>query len=63
MTETELQQVEDFVNARIRTITTYRRRDSYSAKLIEEGAMALFGEIWRYGACDLAKAWNFVESM
>jgi hypothetical protein len=59
MTETELQQVEDFVNARIRTITI-RRRIPIQQKLIEEGAMALFGEIWRYGACDLAKAWNFV---
>jgi alanyl-tRNA synthetase len=49
MTETELQQVEDFVNARTRS-NYHLEEEIPIQQALEEGAMALFGEIWRYGA-------------
>ena len=60
MTETELQQVEDFVNARIQEqLPLIERRNIPFAQAVEEGAMALFGE--KYG--DEVRAIKFGESM
>lgn len=60
MTETELQQVEDFVNARIQEqLPLIERRSIPFAQAVEEGAMALFGE--KYG--DHVRAIKFGESM
>ncbi|MSP84595.1 MAG: alanine--tRNA ligase [Flavobacteriaceae bacterium] len=60
MTETELQQVEDFVNARIQEqLPLIERRNIPFAQAISEGAMALFGE--KYG--DEVRAIKFGESM
>ena len=60
MTETELQQVEDFVNARIQDqLPLIERRNIPFAQAVEEGAMALFGE--KYG--DHVRAIKFGDSM
>ena len=60
MTETELQQVEDFVNARIQEqLPLIERRSIPIQQALEEGAMALFGE--KYG--DTVRAIKFGESM
>ena len=60
MTEAELQQVEDFVNARIQEqLPLIERRNIPFAQAVEEGAMALFGE--KYG--DEVRAIKFGESM
>ena len=60
VTEEELQQVEDFVNARIQEqLPLIERRSIPFAQAIEEGAMALFGE--KYG--DNVRAIKFGESM
>ncbi|NBW28361.1 MAG: alanine--tRNA ligase [Flavobacteriaceae bacterium] len=60
MTEAELQQVEDFVNARIQEqLPLIERRNLPFAQAISEGAMALFGE--KYG--DEVRAIKFGESM
>lgn len=60
VTEQELQQVEDFVNARIQEqLPLIERRSIPFAQAIEEGAMALFGE--KYG--DNVRAIKFGESM
>ncbi|SHL78382.1 alanine--tRNA ligase [Flavobacterium xinjiangense] len=60
MTESELQQVEDFVNARIQEqLPLIERRNIPFAQAVEEGAMALFGE--KYG--DEVRAIKFGESM
>ena len=60
MTETELQQVEDFVNARIQEqLPLIERRNIPFAQAVSEGAMALFGE--KYG--DEVRAIKFGESM
>ncbi|MDI6048800.1 alanine--tRNA ligase [Flavobacterium sp. XS2P24] len=60
MTEAELQQVEDFVNARIQEqLPLIERRNIPFAQAIQEGAMALFGE--KYG--DEVRAIKFGESM
>ncbi|OAB27908.1 alanyl-tRNA synthetase [Flavobacterium fryxellicola] len=60
LTETELQQVEDFVNARIQEqLPLIERRDIPFAQAVEEGAMALFGE--KYG--DHVRAIKFGNSM
>jgi alanyl-tRNA synthetase len=60
MTETELQQVEDFVNARIQEqLPLIERRNIPIQQALEEGAMALFGE--KYG--DNVRAIKFGESM
>ena len=60
MTETELQQVEDFVNARIQEqLPLVERRNIPFAQAVQEGAMALFGE--KYG--DTVRAIKFGESM
>ncbi|EIA09202.1 alanine--tRNA ligase [Flavobacterium frigoris] len=60
VTDEELQQVEDFVNARIQEqIALIERRDIPFAQAVEEGAMALFGE--KYG--DHVRAIKFGESM
>lgn len=60
MTETELQQVEDFVNARIQEqLPLVERRNIPFAQAVQEGAMALFGE--KYG--DEVRAIKFGESM
>jgi alanyl-tRNA synthetase len=60
MTEVELQQVEDFVNARIQEqLPLIERRNIPFAKAVSEGAMALFGE--KYG--DEVRAIKFGESM
>ena len=60
MTETELQQVEDFVNARIQEqLPLIERRNIPFAQAVQEGAMALFGE--KYG--DEVRAIKFGESM
>ena len=60
MTDTELQQVEDFVNARIQEqLPLIERRNIPFAQAVEEGAMALFGE--KYG--DHVRAIKFGESM
>ncbi|AXG73016.1 alanine--tRNA ligase [Flavobacterium arcticum] len=60
VTDEELQQVEDFVNARIQEqLPLVERRSIPFAQAIEEGAMALFGE--KYG--DNVRAIKFGESM
>ncbi len=60
MTESELQQVEDFVNARIQEqLPLIERRNIPFAQAVSEGAMALFGE--KYG--DEVRAIKFGESM
>ncbi len=60
MTETELQQVEDFVNTRIQQqLPLIERRNIPFAQAVSEGAMALFGE--KYG--DEVRAIKFGESM
>lgn len=60
VTEEELQQVEDFVNARIQEqLPLIERRSIPFAQAIEEGAMALFGE--KYG--DNVRAIKFGQSM
>ena len=60
MTEFELQQVEDFVNARIQEqLPLIERRKIPFAQAVSEGAMALFGE--KYG--DEVRAIKFGESM
>ncbi|MFV5691401.1 alanine--tRNA ligase [Flavobacterium sp. LT1R49] len=60
MTETELQQVEEFVNARIQQqLPLIERRNIPIQQALEEGAMALFGE--KYG--DNVRAIKFGESM
>jgi alanyl-tRNA synthetase len=60
MTETELQQVEDFVNAKIQEqLPLIERRNIPFAQAVSEGAMALFGE--KYG--DEVRAIKFGESM
>jgi alanyl-tRNA synthetase len=60
VTDKELQQVEDFVNARIQQhLPLIERRDIPFAQAVEEGAMALFGE--KYG--DHVRAIKFGDSM
>jgi alanyl-tRNA synthetase len=60
VTDKELQQVEDFVNARIQEhLVLIERRDIPFAQAVEEGAMALFGE--KYG--DHVRAIKFGYSM
>ena len=60
MTEAELQQVEDFVNARIQEqLPLIERRNIPFAQAVSEGAMALFGE--KYG--DEVRAIKFGNSM
>ena len=60
MTESELQQVEDFVNARIQEqLPLIERRNIPFSQAVSEGAMALFGE--KYG--DEVRAIKFGESM
>ena len=60
MTELELQEVENFVNARIQEqLPLIEKRDIPFAQAVEEGAMALFGE--KYG--DHVRAIKFGESM
>ncbi|MEO4004475.1 MULTISPECIES: alanine--tRNA ligase [unclassified Flavobacterium] len=60
VTDEELKQVEDFVNARIREqLPLIERRSIPFAQAIEEGAMALFGE--KYG--DNVRAIKFGDSM
>jgi alanyl-tRNA synthetase len=60
VTDEELQQVEDFVNARIQEhLALIERRDIPFAQAVEEGAMALFGE--KYG--DHVRAIKFGDSM
>jgi alanyl-tRNA synthetase len=60
MTEAELQQVEDYVNARIQDqLPLIERRSIPFAQAVSEGAMALFGE--KYG--DEVRAIKFGESM
>ncbi len=60
VTDEELKQVEDFVNARIQEhLPLIERRSIPFAQAIEEGAMALFGE--KYG--DNVRAIKFGESM
>ncbi|MBF2708148.1 alanine--tRNA ligase [Flavobacterium soyangense] len=60
MTDTELEQVEDFVNARIQEqLPLVERRNIPFKQAVEEGAMALFGE--KYG--DTVRAIKFGESM
>jgi len=60
VTDAELQQVEDFVNARIQEhLPLIERRSIPFKQAVEEGAMALFGE--KYG--DNVRAIKFGESM
>ena len=60
VTDEELKQVEDFVNARIQEhLPLIERRSIPFSQAIEEGAMALFGE--KYG--DTVRAIKFGESM
>jgi alanyl-tRNA synthetase len=60
MTENELQQVEDFVNARIQEqLPLIERRSIPIQQALDEGAMALFGE--KYG--DNVRAIKFGESI
>lgn len=60
VTDEELQQVEDFVNAKIQEhLPLVERRSIPFKQAIEEGAMALFGE--KYG--DNVRAIKFGESM
>ncbi len=60
LTDSEIQQVEDFVNARIQEqLPLLERRNIPFQQAVEEGAMALFGE--KYG--DTVRAIKFGESM
>ena len=60
MTDNEIQQVEDFVNARIQEqLPLIERRNIPFKQAVEEGAMALFGE--KYG--DSVRAIKFGDSM
>ncbi|PWA07770.1 alanine--tRNA ligase [Flavobacterium laiguense] len=60
VTDEEIQQVEDFVNARIQEqLPLIERRNVPFAQAVEEGAMALFGE--KYG--DNVRAIKFGNSM
>ncbi|AWM14228.1 alanine--tRNA ligase [Flavobacterium sediminis] len=60
VTDEELKEVEDFVNARIQEhLPLIERRNIPFAQAVEEGAMALFGE--KYG--DSVRAIKFGESM
>jgi alanyl-tRNA synthetase len=60
VTDDEIQQVEDFVNARIQEqLPLVERRNVPFAQAVEEGAMALFGE--KYG--DTVRAIKFGSSM
>jgi alanyl-tRNA synthetase len=60
VSDEELQQVENFVNARIQEhLPLIERRDIPFAQAVEEGAMALFGE--KYG--DHVRAIKFGDSM
>lgn len=60
MTDNELQQVEDFVNARIQEqLPLIERRSIPIQQALDEGAMALFGE--KYG--DEVRAIKFGQSM
>ena len=60
MTDSEIQQVEDFVNAKIQEqLPLIERRSIPIQQALEEGAMALFGE--KYG--DEVRAIKFGESM
>ena len=60
MTDAEIQQVEDFVNARIQEhLPLEERRNIPFKQAVEEGAMALFGE--KYG--DNVRAIKFGKSM
>jgi alanyl-tRNA synthetase len=60
LTDYELQEVEDFVNARIQEqLPLIERRNIPFKQAVEEGAMALFGE--KYG--DTVRAIKFGESM
>lgn len=60
LTDNEIAQVEDFVNARIReSLPLIERRNIPFAQAVEEGAMALFGE--KYG--DHVRAIKFGDSM
>jgi alanyl-tRNA synthetase len=60
VTDVELQQVEDFVNARIQEhLPLIERRNIPFQQALQEGAMALFGE--KYG--DSVRAIKFGESM
>ena len=60
VTDAELQQVEDFVNARIQEqLPLVERRNIPFQQALQEGAMALFGE--KYG--DSVRAIKFGESM
>ncbi len=60
VTDAELQQVEDFVNARIQEqLPLIERRNIPFQQALQEGAMALFGE--KYG--DSVRAIKFGESM
>jgi alanyl-tRNA synthetase len=60
VTDAELQQVEDFVNARIQEqLPLIERRNIPFQQAIQEGAMALFGE--KYG--DSVRAIKFGDSM
>ncbi|WKW47063.1 alanine--tRNA ligase [Myroides sp. JBRI-B21084] len=60
VTEDELQQVEDFVNARIQdALPLVERRNIPFQQALDEGAMALFGE--KYG--DTVRAIKFGKSM
>jgi len=60
LTDSELQQVEDFVNARIQEqLPLVERRNIPFSQAVDEGAMALFGE--KYG--DTVRAIKFGNSM
>ena len=60
MTDDQLQQVEDFVNARIQEqLPLIERRNIPIQQALDEGAMALFGE--KYG--DVVRAIKFGESI
>jgi alanyl-tRNA synthetase len=60
LTDSEIQQVEDFVNSRIQEqLPLIERRNIPFQQAVEEGAMALFGE--KYG--DTVRAIKFGESM
>ncbi|MCG8183807.1 alanine--tRNA ligase [Tenacibaculum piscium] len=60
VTSDELQEIEDFVNARIReNLTLVERRNIPMQQAIDEGAIALFGE--KYG--DAVRAIKFGQSM
>jgi alanyl-tRNA synthetase len=60
LSDTEIQQVEDFVNARIQEqLPLVERRNVPFQQAVEEGAMALFGEKY----ADTVRAIKFGESM